>query len=98
MSKSINVGLVKGRHEMGDLVSDFIFKGPIEDPTDFGKMWLVADGFIGDLPMDVKEINLYVTGLTAALIEVIKVCRDYNIKLNLFHFDTKTNTYVKQEM
>lgn len=98
MSKSINVGLVKGRHEMGDLVSDFIFKGPIDDPTDFGKMWLVADGFIGDLPMDVKEINLYVTGLTAALIEVIKVCRDYNIKLNLFHFDTKTNTYVKQEM
>ena len=98
MSKSINVGLVKGRHEMGDLISDFIFKGPIEDPTDFGKMWLVADGFIGDLPMDVKEINLYVTGLTAALIEVIKVCRDYNIKLNLFHFDTKTNTYVKQEM
>ena len=95
---SINVGLVKGRHEMGDLVSDFIFKGPIDDPTDFGKMWLVADGFIGDLPMDVKEINLYVTGLTAALIEVIKVCRDYNIKLNLFHFDTKTNTYVKQEM
>lgn len=98
MSKSINVGLVKGRHEMGDLVSDFIFKGPIDDPTDFGKMWLAADGFIGDLPMDVKEINLYVTGLTAALIEVIKVCRQYNIKLNLFHFDTKTNTYVKQEM
>lgn len=98
MSKSINVGLVKGRHEMGDLVSDYIFKGPIEDPTDFSKMWLVADGFIGDLPMDVKEINLYVTGLTAALIEVIKVCRQYNIKLNLFHFDTKTNTYVKQEM
>jgi hypothetical protein len=61
-------------------------------------MWLVADGFIGDLPMDVKEINLYVTGLTAALIEVIKVCRSYDIKLNLFHFDTKTNTYVKQEM
>ena len=98
MSKSINVGLVKGRHEMGDLVSDYIFKGPIEDPTDFGKMWLVADGFIGDLPMDVKEINLYVTGLTAALAEVIKVCRSYDIKLNLFHFDTKTNTYVKQEM
>lgn len=83
---------------MGDLVSDYIFKGPIEDPTDFGKMWLVADEFVGDLPMDVKEINLYVTGLTAALIEVIKVCRQYNIKLNLFHFDTKTNTYVKQEM
>ena len=98
MSKSVNVGLVKGRHEMGDLVSDYIFKGPIEDPIDFGKMWLVADEFIGDLPMDVKEINLYVTGLTAALIEVVKVCRQYNIKLNLFHFDTKTNTYVKQEM
>ena len=98
MSKSINVGLVKGSHEMGDLVSDYIFKGSIDDPTDFGKMWLVADEFIGDLPMDVKEINLYVTGLTAALVEVIKVSRSYDIKLNLFHFDTKTSTYVKQEM
>ena len=65
--KSINLGLVKGRHEIPE-VTDYIFKGTIENPSDFGFMWKVADDYIGDMDMSIKEINLYVTGLTAALI------------------------------
>ena len=95
--KSINVGLVKGRHEIPE-VTNYIFKGTIENPSDFGSMWKVADDFIGDMDMSIKEINLYVTGLTAALIEVLNVAKEYGIKVNLFHYNPLDGKYYKQEV
>lgn len=95
--KSINLGLVKGRHEIAE-VEDYIFKRTIENPSDFGSMWKVADDYIGDMDMSVKEINLYVTGLTAALIEVLNVSKEYGIKVNLYHFNPNDQKYYKQEV
>ena len=95
--KTINLGLVKGRHEIAE-VTDYIFKGTIENPSDFGSMWRAADNYIGDMDMSIKEINLYVTGLTAALIEVLNVSKEYGIKVNLFHFNPVDQKYYKQDV
>ena len=95
--KSVNLGLVRGRHEIAE-VKDYIFNGTIENPSDFSAMWKLADDFIGDMDMSVKEINLYVTGLTTALIEVLNVCKDYDIKVNLLHYNPLDGKYYKQEV
>ena len=44
------------------------------------------------------QLNLYVTGLTVALIAALNVCRENNIKVTLYHFDRETNTYFAQEV
>ena len=95
--KSINLGLVKGRHEIPE-VSGYIFNRNVENPSDFTSMWKVADDFLGDMDMSVKEINLYVTGLTAALIEVLNVSKEYGIRVNLFHYNPLDGKYYKQEV
>lgn len=44
------------------------------------------------------KLNLYVTGLTVALVEVIKFCNFNNIDLTLYHFNRDTNEYYAQEV
>lgn len=45
-----------------------------------------------------EEVILYVTGLTMALVEVIKVCQENNIDLTLMHYDRNTGEYFEQEV
>ena len=44
------------------------------------------------------KINLYVTGLTVALVEVINYCHLNDIELTLYHFNRETNDYYAQEI
>lgn len=44
------------------------------------------------------KINLYVTGLTVALVEVINYCHLNDIELTLYHFNRETNDYYAQEV
>lgn len=86
------LGLCKGRHEMP--VSSFIFDGAIEDPTDL--KWLAAT--VSNSLSDTTELDLYVTGLTVALVAVINYCCKYGIELTLYHFDTKSGSYFPQKV
>lgn len=45
-----------------------------------------------------KELEVYVTGLTAATAELIRACAYWGVKLTLFHFDSATGEYVKQKI
>lgn len=44
------------------------------------------------------KLDLYVTGLTVALIAVLNVCRQEGIKVTLYHFNRETGTYYPQEV
>lgn len=44
----------------------------------------------------VKKLDLYVTGLTVALVEVLKYCTSTGIELTLFHFDRESGEYYPQ--
>ena len=44
------------------------------------------------------EINLYVTGLTVALIEVLNVCADLEISVTLYHYDRDSGNYFPQKV
>ena len=95
MGKTIKLGLVKGRHNIPD-VTEYIYQGEIDDPSNIQKLWKTADDCIGDMSMDIDEIELYVIGLTPCLIEVLNVCKDYGIKVTLMHYNPKTQSYYPQ--
>lgn len=44
------------------------------------------------------SLNLYVTGLTVALIEVLNVCKDWGISVTLYHYDRESGNYFPQKV
>ena len=45
-----------------------------------------------------EHINLYVTGLTVALVSIIKACMELHVSLTLYHYDRDSNSYYPQEV
>lgn len=94
----MNIGLIKGRHEIPEVNGLYIFNEPI-NPTDIIGINKIAIARIKQLfnnPDEERSMNLYVTGLTVALVAVINVCRMYHIKLILWHYNKDTNRYFPQ--
>lgn len=94
----MNIGLIKGRHEIPEVNGLYVFNEPV-DPTDVIGINEIAITRIKELIVDPnkeRSINLYVTGLTVALVAVINVCRVYHIKLILWHYDRDGDCYFPQ--
>ena len=91
----MKLGLIKGRHEIPQVEGRYIF---IEDlnPTDVkeaeGKAYSVLAG------IKVVHIDLYVTGLTMALIAVLNAAKRHGMSVTLYHFDRETGEYFPQEV
>lgn len=47
---------------------------------------------------DSGKLELYVTGLSVALVSVLNVCRILNINVLLYHYNRDTDNYYKQEV
>lgn len=92
--KNIKVlGLCAGRHELPADVQGYVFN-EIIDPTDTLRLADRASAVIGQC----DELVLYVTGLTVALVEVIKHCQWEGISLTLMHYDRETGNYFPQRV
>jgi len=106
-----NWGLVEGRHEIPN-IDGYIF-GTIEDVLDFDNLakqadiwsselfnWITADGDMNVLSDDIPEgwyINLYVTGLTSALIALLGSYWWWDVTgITFWHFNRDTGEYVPQ--
>jgi len=88
------LALCEGRHEMPSDVEGSIFPQTIEDPFDFeGISKTVKEKLYG-----IKELDLYVTGLTVLTVEVIKYCVKNEVDLTLFHYNTHTGAYDAQRV
>ena len=44
------------------------------------------------------SLDLYVTGLTVALVAVLNVCREEDIKVTLYHFNRENGSYYEQKV
>lgn len=99
--KTIIVALCEGRHEMPENVSGSVFPMSV-DPTDIDELDRIATDFVKSV--DGKHINLVVTGLSVALVAVIKAvaaCAADNsaaTSLTLWHFNRDTNEYYAQKV
>lgn len=88
-------GLVQGRHEIPD-VSEYIFENAL-DPADIQGIRSLAKKSLEFLSKG-DSLTVYVTGLTAALVEVINICHEKGVRLTLMHFDREKGTYFPQEI
>lgn len=92
----MKLGLIKGRHSIPN-VDKYLFT-EIADVTDVKAIEKVADEAIKALPSTLNGIlNIYVTGLTVALIAVLNaVRRDERFTVTLWHFNSATGEYFAQ--
>lgn len=89
----VYMSLCEGRHEIPQAIDGSIF-GTELDPLDLAGMEMEA----AEQLHGVVTLNLYVTGLTVALIAVLNVCREQKIKVTLYHYNRETGNYYPQEV
>lgn len=92
--KTLKLGLCAGRHTI-DNIQGYIFE-EIKDVTNTRALFNEAYANLKEL--EDGKLELYVTGLTVALIEVLNACKFLNIKVELYHFNRETNSYFKQNV
>jgi hypothetical protein len=84
--------LCEGRHDFpGDPKG--IFGKSIENPMDFDALFKKANQSI---PEGTTDIQVYATGLTAAMLAVVDVCEQRRINLTVLHYSTTDGTYHEQ--
>lgn len=104
------MGLCEGRHEIPMVTDGYIFTEELspEDISNPGRLeFMAADAILDkcveicpEKYMDLSGIrmDLYVTGLTIALIAALNICREEGIKVTLWHFNRETGKYYPQEV
>lgn len=90
IGKVVEYELCAGRHKTP--AEEAIFE-QIADLSDYKMMEEIANSKIQN---GVFELHIYVTGLTAAMLAVTKVCIERNIRLVAYHYDPTTSKYNKQ--
>lgn len=91
MAKKLEMALCEGSHEIPKAVDGAIFPQQL-NPLDLVGMRTTAAAKLAG----VEALDLYVTGLTVALVEVINFCRANGASLTLWHFDRGTGDYYPQ--
>lgn len=91
---SASMELCKGRHST-PTTDGAIFETEV-NPLDVTALESEAKEKLANL--NITKLNLYVTGLTVALIAVLNATRELNIKVTLWHFDRETGKYYSQEV
>lgn len=93
----LNVALCQGRHLIPQATNGSIF--PMEiDPLDLVDMAKTISTKLDPIKSHISLINLYVTGLTVALIEAVKYCESNKINLTLYHYNRDTGEYYPQNV
>lgn len=88
-----SMALCEGRHEIPEATDGSIFSNEL-NPLAVQELETEALRKLEGL----QSLNLYVTGLTVALVAVLNACRTLGINVTLYHFDRTSNTYYSQEV
>lgn len=90
--KKMKLGLCEGRHPI-EGIEGYVFTSTL-NPTDISYMSQVCHERLEFC----NGLDLYVTGLTVALVTVINYCCQNYIPLTLWHFDRDTGDYYPQKV
>lgn len=91
--KELFLELCEGRHDIPQAVDGAVF-GKNVDPTNIKLLESIARKALAGC----AKLNLYTTGLTVAQNVVVKVCRECNIELVIWHYNNRTGDYYPQTM
>lgn len=93
----LNVAVCTSRHPMPSKVKGGIFGKKVDDPMDISTLENTAANYVNAAHRNgVRQINLYVTGLTQATIAVINACAIKRIRLVVYHYNRDTDEHVPQ--
>ena len=101
--EKLTIGLVEGRHDLP--VTDYLFQeGDITFPLDMKELAQIADKRLSEAGavtsfedrFNPSQIDVFVTGLTAATTAVIRVALMKGYLLTLHHFDRDSQTWLPQ--
>lgn len=95
VSDHASMALCEGRHAIPQAEDGSIFGNTI-DPLDPQALQTEAESKLREL--DIKSLDLYVTGLTVALISVLNACRQLEIEVILYHYDRESGNYYPQQV
>lgn len=93
------IALCEGRHEIPQAEHGYLFAdGEIADVTDVKKLETLAIEKVDRLRPVGKNltIDLYVTGLSVALVAAINACAALDVPLCLWHYNRDTGDYFPQ--
>lgn len=93
MKKTYVLGLCKDRHPAP--VKDGVFPEFVMRTYDPDYLYDEANFSI---PEDCERLALYVTGLTVAIMAVVRVCSERHIDLVCYHYCKDSGLYNKQEV
>lgn len=110
-SNILNLGLAENRHKIQGATDGFVFTkwvphsdhivAMLNDKA-YRKIFKISSekGFIDNDTNKIKDvhINLYVTGLTVALISVLNVMSKENVTITLWHWNKYSQDYYKQDI
>jgi hypothetical protein len=88
------IGLCRGRHEIPG-VEKYIFPETV-NPLDTEGLEREAETALNAVRGD--AVDLYVTGLTVALIAALNAAKSLGIEVRLMHFDRETGGYFPQSV
>ena len=92
IGKTYIFGLCEGRHSWP--VKEGIFPHTVEHINDV-QLEDIAEKRI---PADCARLAVYVSGLTIAMLAVVKVCARRGIRLTAYHYNPTSNVFSKQEV
>lgn len=89
------MALCKSRHEIRQAVDGSIFSQEIENPMDFIDLLREAKKVLAPMYAEgVRALDLYVTGLTPALLETLNAARELGVRVVTYHHDKDTGRYL----
>lgn len=88
-----SMALCESRHEIPQAEDGAIFPQEIEDPMNFFRLRTLCREKLGPLVGTCDVLNVYVTGLTPALLTVVNFCRENKIECVTWHFNRATGEY-----
>lgn len=90
---TIDVALCASRHEIPEAVNGAIFPEVINDPMDFCSLMDQIELELNPLLPTLRTVNVYVTGLTPALLQVINWCRVAGVTCYTYHYNRNSGRY-----
>ncbi len=91
----VKAGLCCGRHPFPGV--EFYIYGSTVDPLDYDALYAQAVWFLKANKLGSGDaLCLYITGLTAATLAVVRACHEAGVGLIAYHYDKKTGGFTIQ--
>lgn len=95
-----NIGVCKGRHDIPAVTCGYVFPHEIPAEMLVNPLALEEEALskLNSLLSGNTNVNIYVSGLTVAVMATVNACKALGVKVTLMHFNRENGEYYPQEI